>query len=161
MQNSTELEPEPESEPQSIFLEGALPHESQILVSDSQTTPEGVYNEEVNGNSDEPAVRQFIYCNLKKWIENQSPHAFTLSQVILSSKMTLSLINLDPVNNENGGNASNGASDHDSEDVEYEEEEDDEVVEEEEQEEVEEEEEEEADGSDDDGQIENIHGVAK
>lgn len=53
-QSSNESEPEPE--PQSIFLEGALPHESQILVSDSQTTPEGVYNEEVNGNSDEPAV---------------------------------------------------------------------------------------------------------
>lgn len=58
MQNSTESEPEPESEPQSIFLEGALPHESQILVSDSQTTPEGVYDEEINGNSDEPAVRE-------------------------------------------------------------------------------------------------------
>lgn len=49
-------ESEPETEPQSIFLEGALPHESQILVSDSQTTPEGVYDEETNGNSDEPAV---------------------------------------------------------------------------------------------------------
>ncbi|XP_055310493.1 uncharacterized protein LOC129573666 isoform X5 [Sitodiplosis mosellana] len=126
-------ESEPESEPQSIFLEGALPHESQILVSDSQTTPEGVYNEEVNGNSDEPAV-------------------------ILSSKMTLSLINLDPVSNENGGNASNGTSDHESEEVEYEDEEDEEVVEEEEEEEVDEEE---ADGSDDNGEIENIHGVAK
>ncbi|XP_055310486.1 uncharacterized protein LOC129573666 isoform X2 [Sitodiplosis mosellana] len=131
LQSSTESEPE--SEPQSIFLEGALPHESQILVSDSQTTPEGVYNEEVNGNSDEPAV-------------------------ILSSKMTLSLINLDPVSNENGGNASNGTSDHESEEVEYEDEEDEEVVEEEEEEEVDEEE---ADGSDDNGEIENIHGVAK
>lgn len=49
-------ESEPKTEPQSIFLEGALPHESQILVSDSQTTPEGVYDEETNGNSDEPAV---------------------------------------------------------------------------------------------------------
>lgn len=54
LQSSTESESE--SEPQSIFLEGALPHESQILVSDSKTTPEGVYNEEVNGNADEPAV---------------------------------------------------------------------------------------------------------
>lgn len=53
-------ESEPETEPQSIFLEGALPHESQILVADSKTTPEGVYNEEINGNSDEPAVRLLL-----------------------------------------------------------------------------------------------------
>ncbi|XP_031620554.1 nucleomorphin isoform X4 [Contarinia nasturtii] len=125
--SSSESEPEPE--PQSIYLEGALPHESQILVSDSKTTPEGVYNEDVNGNSDEPAV-------------------------ILSSKMTLSLINLDPVNNENGGNASNGASDHEIEDIEYEEEEDDDEIEEEEEEEDDE-------SSDDEREIENIHGVTK
>lgn len=58
-------ESDPEEEPQSIFLEGALPHESQILVSDSQTTPEGVYSEEANENPDEPAVtisiQRFIY----------------------------------------------------------------------------------------------------
>ncbi|XP_031620552.1 chromatin-remodeling ATPase INO80 isoform X2 [Contarinia nasturtii] len=127
LKSSSESEPEPE--PQSIYLEGALPHESQILVSDSKTTPEGVYNEDVNGNSDEPAV-------------------------ILSSKMTLSLINLDPVNNENGGNASNGASDHEIEDIEYEEEEDDDEIEEEEEEEDDE-------SSDDEREIENIHGVTK
>lgn len=73
VQNSTESEPESESEPQSIFLEGALPHESQILVSDSQTTPEGVYDEEINGSSDEPAVRPIYLFHLLKWIENQSP----------------------------------------------------------------------------------------
>lgn len=53
VQSSNESEPEPEAE--KIYLEGALPHESQILVSDSQTTPDGVY-EETNGNFDEPAV---------------------------------------------------------------------------------------------------------
>lgn len=60
--------PPPDSpEPQNIFLEGALPQQSQLLVSDSKT------------------------------------QAFTLSEdgepeppVILSSKMTLSLINVDP-----------------------------------------------------------------
>lgn len=59
MHKQSSSESEPETEPQSIFLEGALPHESQILVSDSQTTPEGVY-EETNGNSDEPAVSSLI-----------------------------------------------------------------------------------------------------
>lgn len=54
LQSSNESETEPET--QSIYLEGALPHESQILVSDSQTTPEGVYDEEINGNPEEPAV---------------------------------------------------------------------------------------------------------
>lgn len=47
---------EPEEPPQSIYLEGALPHESQILVADSETVTEGVYNEELNGSADEPAV---------------------------------------------------------------------------------------------------------
>lgn len=59
-------ESDPESEPQSIFLEGALPHESQILVSDSKTTPEGVYNEEINGNADEPAVSSLCEYTKKK-----------------------------------------------------------------------------------------------
>lgn len=66
MQSSNETEPE--EEPQSIFLEGALPHESQILVSDSQTTPEGVYDEESNDNPDEPAVsvdvKQFTFSSI-------------------------------------------------------------------------------------------------
>ncbi|XP_030573215.1 resistance to inhibitors of cholinesterase protein 3 isoform X5 [Drosophila novamexicana] len=63
-------------EPQSIYLEGALAHDSQILVADSQTKREEVYDSELNGSSEEPAV-------------------------ILSSKMTLSLINLD-ANQQNG-----------------------------------------------------------
>ncbi|XP_032590222.1 resistance to inhibitors of cholinesterase protein 3 isoform X14 [Drosophila grimshawi] len=63
-------------EPQSIYLEGALAHDSQILVADSQTRREEVYDTELNGSIDEPAV-------------------------ILSSKMTLSLINLD-ANQQNG-----------------------------------------------------------
>ncbi|XP_064543127.1 uncharacterized protein RIC-3 isoform X16 [Drosophila montana] len=63
-------------EPQSIYLEGALAHDSQILVADSQTRREEVYDSELNGSSEEPAV-------------------------ILSSKMTLSLINLD-ANQQNG-----------------------------------------------------------
>ncbi|XP_034476983.1 resistance to inhibitors of cholinesterase protein 3 isoform X8 [Drosophila innubila] len=63
-------------EPQSIYLEGALAHDSQILVTDSQTKREEVYDSELNGSSEEPAV-------------------------ILSSKMTLSLINLD-TNQQNG-----------------------------------------------------------
>ncbi|KAH8415826.1 hypothetical protein KR222_001534 [Zaprionus bogoriensis] len=63
-------------EPQSIYLEGALAHDSQILVTDSQTKREEVYDSELNGSPEEPAV-------------------------ILSSKMTLSLINLD-ANQQNG-----------------------------------------------------------
>ncbi|XP_049308196.1 uncharacterized protein LOC105230636 isoform X11 [Bactrocera dorsalis] len=57
-------------EPQSIYLEGALAHESQILVTDSEIKTEEVYDKELNGSPEEPAV-------------------------VLSSKMTLSLINLD------------------------------------------------------------------
>ncbi|XP_017838840.1 uncharacterized protein LOC108597046 isoform X7 [Drosophila busckii] len=67
-------------EPQSIYLEGALSHDSQILVADSQTRREEVYDAELNGSSEEPAV-------------------------ILSSKMTLSLINLDA--NQQNGNENN------------------------------------------------------
>nr|XP_036223625.1 uncharacterized protein LOC106627225 isoform X11 [Bactrocera oleae] len=59
-----------EPEPQSIYLEGALAHESQILVTDSEIKTEEVYDKELNGSPEEPAV-------------------------VLSSKMTLSLINLD------------------------------------------------------------------
>lgn len=62
-------------EPQSIYLEGALAHESQILVTDSEIKAEKVYDKELNGSPEEPAV-------------------------VLSSKMTLSLINLD-TNHEN------------------------------------------------------------
>ncbi|XP_011196656.2 uncharacterized protein Ric-3_1 isoform X6 [Zeugodacus cucurbitae] len=64
-------------EPQSIYLEGALAHESQILVTDSEIKTEEVYDRELNGSPEEPAV-------------------------VLSSKMTLSLINLD-TNQENNG----------------------------------------------------------
>ncbi|XP_037714218.1 resistance to inhibitors of cholinesterase protein 3 isoform X15 [Drosophila subpulchrella] len=64
-------------EPQTIYLEGALAHESQILVADSQTKEE-VYDSELNGSAEEPAI-------------------------ILSSRMTLSLINLDA--NQQNGNA--------------------------------------------------------
>ncbi|XP_030388426.1 uncharacterized protein LOC115634690 isoform X9 [Scaptodrosophila lebanonensis] len=63
-------------EPHSIYLEGALGHEAQILVTDSQTKREEVYDVELNGSPEEPAV-------------------------VLSSKMTLSLINLD-TNQQNG-----------------------------------------------------------
>ncbi|XP_055854642.1 uncharacterized protein LOC129918235 isoform X2 [Episyrphus balteatus] len=56
--------------PQSIYLEGSLGHDSQILVSDSETRTEEVFDKELNGSPEEPAV-------------------------VLSSKMTLSLINLD------------------------------------------------------------------
>uniref|UniRef100_A0A1B0AF81 Uncharacterized protein n=1 Tax=Glossina pallidipes TaxID=7398 RepID=A0A1B0AF81_GLOPL len=59
-------------EPQSIYLEGILAHESQILVADSEIKQEKVYDAELNGSADEPAV-------------------------VLSSKMTLSLINLDGI----------------------------------------------------------------
>lgn len=77
MQSSNESEPEPE--PQSIFLEGALPHESQILVSDSHTTPEGVYDDDdVNGNADEPAVNYEIF-EVKEKQSNQIIYDFRLS----------------------------------------------------------------------------------
>ncbi|KAM7342498.1 RIC3 acetylcholine receptor chaperone isoform 8-T9 [Cochliomyia hominivorax] len=59
-------------EPQEIYLEGSLAHDSQILVAESETKQEKVYDAELNGSPEEPAV-------------------------ILSSKMTLSLINLDNV----------------------------------------------------------------
>nr|XP_036669203.1 uncharacterized protein LOC108009788 isoform X4 [Drosophila suzukii] len=64
-------------EPQAIYLEGALGHDSQILVADSQIKEE-VYDSELNGSAEEPAI-------------------------ILSSRMTLSLINLD--SNQQNGNA--------------------------------------------------------
>uniref|UniRef100_A0A1A9V281 Resistance to inhibitors of cholinesterase protein 3 N-terminal domain-containing protein n=1 Tax=Glossina austeni TaxID=7395 RepID=A0A1A9V281_GLOAU len=51
---------------------GILAHESQILVADSEIKQEKVYDAELNGSADEPAV-------------------------VLSSKMTLSLINLDSI----------------------------------------------------------------
>lgn len=108
---------EPEQEPQSIYLEGALPHESQILVSDSQTTPESVEQTE---NSDEPAVSKppfaSSYLNFKtNEKHSQTPKFFLRTfQVILSSKMTLSLINLDPTNDT--GNASNGTDESDTDD---------------------------------------------
>ncbi|XP_017126487.1 uncharacterized protein LOC108145518 isoform X8 [Drosophila elegans] len=69
-------------ESQSIYLEGALAHESQILVADSQTKREEVYDSELNGSAEEPAI-------------------------ILSSRMTLSLINLDA--NQQNGNAGKSA----------------------------------------------------
>lgn len=53
--------------PQEIYLEGTLPHESQILVSDAEERVEEEPNEE----------------------DGESP------AIILSSKMTLSLISLD------------------------------------------------------------------
>ncbi|XP_065369372.1 resistance to inhibitors of cholinesterase protein 3 isoform X2 [Calliphora vicina] len=59
-------------EPQEIYLEGSLAHDSQILVAESETKQEKVYDAELNGSPEEPAV-------------------------ILSSKMTLSLINLDNI----------------------------------------------------------------
>lgn len=72
-------------EAQEIYLEGTLPHESQILVSDSEERVE----EESN---DEGAA------------------------IILSSKMTLSLISLDPVNKDNtksGSVEENSLKNHD------------------------------------------------
>ncbi|XP_075165638.1 RIC3 acetylcholine receptor chaperone isoform X6 [Haematobia irritans] len=57
-------------EPQSIYLEGALAHDSQILVADAETKQEEVNDAELNGSAEEPAI-------------------------VISSKMTLSLINLD------------------------------------------------------------------
>lgn len=53
----SKLEDENLPKPQSIYLEGALAHESQILVADSQTKREEVYDAELNGSAEEPAVR--------------------------------------------------------------------------------------------------------
>ncbi|CAD7078391.1 unnamed protein product [Hermetia illucens] len=69
---------------ESIFLEGALPRESQILVADSETRTENVVDEHLNGSPDEPAV-------------------------VLSSKMTLSLINLN-----SGEEQENASTENDS-----------------------------------------------
>nr|XP_013118989.1 unnamed protein product [Stomoxys calcitrans] len=57
-------------EPQSIYLEGTLAHDSQILVADAETKQEEVQDDELDGSCEEPAI-------------------------VISSKMTLSLINLD------------------------------------------------------------------
>lgn len=68
--------------PQEIFLEGTLPHESQILVSDAEERLEEDTNEE-----DGPAI-------------------------ILSSKMTLSLISLDHEDKTGSHGKQNGSRDH-------------------------------------------------
>lgn len=63
-------------EAQDIYLEGKLPHESKILVSDAETTTE-----------------RFV----KKRGEEEDAESGDLEPaVVLSSKMTLSLISLDP-----------------------------------------------------------------
>jgi len=83
-------------EPQAIYLEGALGHDSQILVADSQIKEE-VYDSELNGSAEEPAV--WISTQSTTWLTNLDP----IFQIILSSRMTLSLINLDA--NQQNGNA--------------------------------------------------------
>lgn len=50
-------------EPQSIYLEGTLAHDSQILVADSETKQEEVYDDELNGSPEEPAVCTQYYSN--------------------------------------------------------------------------------------------------
>ncbi|XP_020713445.1 uncharacterized protein LOC101454669 isoform X8 [Ceratitis capitata] len=74
-EHSNHKDEDDKPEPQSIYLEGALAHDSQILVADSETKTEEVYDKEFNGSLEEPAV-------------------------VLSSKMTLSLINLDANNSD-------------------------------------------------------------
>jgi hypothetical protein len=61
--------PPPTPEPQSIYLEGALPSQSQLLVSESETQAVAVDPKDLASDADAP--------------------------VILSGKMTLSLISLD------------------------------------------------------------------
>lgn len=49
----------PPAELQSIYLQGSLPHESQILVADAQTKSESVptsNDDDYEGTEDEPAV---------------------------------------------------------------------------------------------------------
>lgn len=65
--------------PQAIYLEGTLPHESQILVSDSEERLEEEPSEE----------------------EGEGP------AIILSSKMTLSLISLDKDKSSSNGKQKN------------------------------------------------------
>lgn len=69
--------------PQSIYLEGTLPHESQILVSDAETTT----SEEILGNDTDDQDHS-----------DDSGGHHDEPAIVLSSKMTLSLISLDPVN---------------------------------------------------------------
>lgn len=66
--SDTPVQP-PTPEPQSIYLEGALPSQSQLLVSESETQAVVVDPEDLGSDTDAP--------------------------VILSGKMTLSLISLD------------------------------------------------------------------
>jgi len=61
--------PPPTAEPQSIYLEGALPSQSQLLVSESETQAVAMDPKDLESDTDAP--------------------------VILSGKMTLSLISLD------------------------------------------------------------------
>lgn len=57
---SEEKETEDEKEePISIYLEGSLPHESQILVSDSEVTEEETNDDDCE--YDQPAVRFSIF----------------------------------------------------------------------------------------------------
>lgn len=119
---------EPEEPPQSIYLEGALPHESQILVADSETVTEGVYDEELNGNADEPAV-VFDHSVATEYIISNLSIPIHLHQVILSSKMTLSLINLDPIESNGHGDDSDAEVEGSAEsDIEEEEDDDDEHI---------------------------------
>lgn len=53
---------EESAKPQSIFLEGSLSHESQILVADSETRTEEIIDDDFDGTEDEPAVRNYSTC---------------------------------------------------------------------------------------------------
>lgn len=57
------------SKPQSIFLEGSLSHESQILVADSETRTEEIIDDDFDGTEDEPAVSFFFLtiCFYRAW----------------------------------------------------------------------------------------------
>lgn len=47
--------------PQSIFLEGSLPHDSQILVADSETKTEKVFDDDLDDSKEEPAVSEIYF----------------------------------------------------------------------------------------------------
>lgn len=80
---------EKDSDLKSIYLDGELPHDSKILVSGSETTTEKITHEEDDSVDDE-AVKSF-FCSLQLFI---LINILRLFQIVLSGKMTISLISL-------------------------------------------------------------------
>lgn len=86
-----------EKEPalQSIFLEGSIGHESNILVKDAETKTDEILNDE----DDQMVGTKLSYVMsppiVDRTLSGSNYEGINSFQVVLSSKMTLSLINVD------------------------------------------------------------------